>query len=111
MGKKNVVNGEDASELQSHFPDKLAKNLPTGFQDEANSLDEAGLKRVIIESEGNLSTIDKEKQADHKLTAAKELVKDLSGAYRDATKAQSAKIKYCIFLLENKGVDLGATEE
>lgn len=110
--KQGIVNadGADAAELKNAFPEKWAKKLPTGFQDEAATLDEAGLKKIIVESEGNLYTIDKEKAADSKLTAAKELMKDLSGAYRDACGAQNAKIKYALFLLEGRGVDLNSTE-
>ncbi len=113
MGKKQgIVNadGADATELKNAFPEKWAKKLPTGFQDEAASLDDAGLKKVIVESAGNIHTIDKEKEADVKLTAAKELMKELSGAYRDATGAQNAKIKYALFLLEGRGVDLNTIE-
>ncbi|CAM6005616.1 unnamed protein product [Sphagnum balticum] len=105
------MNGADASELKSAFPEKWAKKLPTGFQDEAAALDEVGLKKIIVECEGNLYTIDKEKAADVKLTAAKELMKDLSGAYRDAVGAQNAKIKYALFLLEGRGVDLDSTDK
>ena len=36
----------------------------------------------------------------------KELVKDYSMKYREAIKFQTAKIKYALFLLESKGVDL-----
>jgi len=45
----------------------------------------------------------KEKGADAKLSGAKELVKEYSAPYRDAIKAQTAKIKYALFLLEQKG--------
>jgi hypothetical protein len=109
--KQGIVNadGGEASELRTAFPERLAKRLPTGFQDEAMAMDEAGLKKVIIEAEGNLYTIDKEKEADVNLTAAKEVMKDLSGAYREAAGAQTAKIKFALFLLEGRGVDLDST--
>jgi hypothetical protein len=34
------------------------------------------------------------------------LVKEYKAPYTDAIKAQTAKIKYALFLLEGKGVDL-----
>lgn len=100
-----------AKELKDAFPEKWAKKLPTGFQDDAASLDEDGLKKVIVESEKNLYSIDKEKSADAKLTAARELVKDLGAGYREAAGAQNAKIKYVMFLLEGRGVDLSRTDD
>lgn len=88
------------------FPDKWLKKLPDGFTDTANGLKDDELKKVIIECEGNIYTIDKEKDADAKLTAAKEIMKDLSGPYRDAKTCQTAKIKYALFLMEGRGINL-----
>lgn len=108
-----IVNADadvDTSELQNAFPDKWAKKLPSNFQDEANAMSEEDLKKVIVESEKNLYTIDKEKEADQKLAGAKEIAKTLSGAYREASSAQNAKIKYVMFLLEGRGVDLSRTD-
>lgn len=92
------------------FPDKFLKKLPTGFADEANSLDVNDLKKVIYQSEANIYTIEKEKDNDHKLNGAKDLIKELSAPYREAKSAQTAKIKYCLWLLENKGEDLDNTQ-
>lgn len=92
-------------EKSSDFPSKYEKKLPTGFKEDADSFDVDKLKQTIIESEGNIVTVDREMQQDEKLQGAKELVKDLASAYRDAKSAQTAKIKYCIHLLESKGVD------
>ncbi len=110
QGIVNVDAAADAAELKNAFPEKWSKKLPAGFQDEAGALDEAGLKKIIVECEGNLYTIDKEKEADVKLAGAKEIVKDIAGGYREASGAQSAKIKFCLFLLDGRGVDLDSTE-
>ena len=90
------------------FPNKWEKKLPTGFKDDADSFDVEKLKSTILESESNLVTIDREMQQDEKLQGAKGLVKDLSSSYREAKGSQTAKIKYCLYLLENKGIDLGS---
>jgi len=84
---------------------KVIKDLPE-FKDTADAASTDELKKIIVTCEGNLYTIDKEQEGDVKLTAAKEMVKDLSGPYRDAKKVQQAKIQYALFLLEGKGVDL-----
>lgn len=109
MSKKD--DAADANELKNAFPEKWAKKLPTGFQDDAATLSEEDLKKVIVESEQNLYSIDKEKSADVKLTAAREMVKDLGAGYREASGAQNAKIKYVMFLLEGRGVDLSRTDD
>ncbi len=90
------------------FPEKFAKvidKLPE-FKDIAEAASVDDLKKIIITCEGNIYIIDQEKAADVKLTGAKEFVKEYSEPYRDALKVQTAKIKYALFLLEGKGVDL-----
>ena len=90
------------------FPEKWWKvilGLPE-FKDTADASSIEDLKKIIVESEGNIYTIDQAKEADTKLTIAKETVKEYSEPYRDAIKAQTAKIKYALHLLEGKGVDL-----
>lgn len=90
----------------AQFPAKWLKKLPTGFTDTVESMSEEEVKKVIFESEGNIYTIEKEKDKDTKLNGAKDLVKEYSAAYNEAKSTQSAKIKYCLFLLESRGVDL-----
>lgn len=98
-------------EKDNSFPKKWLTKLPTGFTDDVGTMDEVSLKKVIFESESNIYTIDKEKDNDTKLNAAKDLVKDLSIPYRDAKATQTAKIKYCLYLLEGRGANLDFQEE
>lgn len=94
------------------FPKKWAKvleELPE-FKDTADAASSDDLKKIIITCEGNLYTIEKEKEVDAKLNSAKELVKEYTAPYRDALKVQTAKIKYALFLLDGKGVDLSDKE-
>lgn len=92
----------------SEFPnkwEKIIKSLPE-FKDTADAASPDDLRKIIVESEGNIYTIEKEKSEDVKLNSAKELVKEYSASYRDAIKTQTAKVKYALFLLESKGIDL-----
>ncbi len=89
---------------------KVLKDLPE-FKDMADAASVEDLKKMIITSEGNIYTIEKEKEQDVKLNAAKELVKEHSAPYRDAIKVQTAKIKYALFLLEGKGEDVGSSRD
>lgn len=100
-----------AKKDDSGFPTKYEKKLPTGFKEDAESFDEARLKQTILESESNIVNVDREMKADSKLNGAKELAKELGSSYRDAKAAQTAKIKYCLYLLEGKGVSLDSSEE
>ena len=99
---------KDDDQMPTTFPEKWAKLLKkmTDFKGVADAADSDELKKIIISSEGNISTVEKSKEEDVKINAAKEIIKDLGGAYRDALKAQMTKIKYCLFLLEGRGVDI-----
>lgn len=90
------------------FPEKWAKvlkDLPE-FKENADASSADDLKKIIVTSEGNIYTIEKEKEENTHLNAAKDLVKEYSAPYRDAIKVQAAKIKYALFLLEGKGEEL-----
>lgn len=94
------------------FPEKYAKvidKLPE-FKDTADAASVDDLKKIIVTCEGHLYTLDVEKENDAKLNGAKELVKEYSEPYRDAAKVQTAKIKYALFLMEGKGVDISPEE-
>jgi hypothetical protein len=95
-------------QMPTTFPEKwtkILKDLPE-FKDTADAASVEELNSIIITSEGNIFTVEKEKEDDVKLTGAKELVKEMSAPYKDALKVQMAKIKYALFLLQGKGVDL-----
>jgi hypothetical protein len=100
MSKQN--NGQN----DNTFPEKFLKKLPDGFTDTANAMKDDELKKTIFECEGNIYVIDREKEGDDKLNGAKEIVKDHAAPYRDAKACQMAKIKYALYLLEGRGVDL-----
>ena len=90
------------------FPEKYAKVLKEipEFKDTADAASADDLKKIIVTCEGNIFSIEKEKDEDVKLNGAKELVKDYSAGYREALRIQIVKIKYSLFLLEGKGEDL-----
>lgn len=90
--------------------DDIIKKMPE-FKDTADAASVEDLKKIIIECEGNIYTVEKDMAEDSKLAGAKEVVKELAGPYRDAKKAQQAKIQYALFLLEGKGVELGNRDE
>jgi len=85
------------------FPKKFMKLLPDGFESTINSYSNEDIKKSLVEYERSTSEVEKDRDNDIKLTAAKDLVKDLAGGYRDCLKALQAKIKYLIFVLDDRG--------
>ena len=94
------------SNKDNGFPSKYEKKLPTGFKDDADAFDTEKLKSTILECESNIVTVDRDMQENEELQALKNTLKDLSAGYREAKQAQTAKIKYCLHLLESRGVSL-----
>ena len=93
------------------FPTKWSKQLPTGWQESADSMSNDELKNTIYDSEANVYVIEKSKEEDIKLQQAKEEIKEMQAPYSEAKKAQQAKIKYALFLLEGRGVDLDKSDK
>lgn len=95
------------------FPEKYYKiiNKMPEFKDSADAASVEDLKKIVVECEGNIYTVEKAMAEDEKLNAAKELVKEHSADYREGIKAQTAKIKYALFLLEGKGVDFDVAKD
>ena len=86
------------------FPDRFLKKLPEGFYDSMASADTDELKGKILESERHLYEIEQDKDNNEKLKELKEMVKEISAPYRDCKSSEAAKIKYCLFLLEGRGI-------
>lgn len=87
----------------SGFPKKWAKFLPDGFMEEVAGFTEEDVKKTMLACNSNVYNIEAEVDADEKLNAAKEVLKDLSAGYKEALKTQNAKIKFCSFELKNRG--------
>jgi plasmid replication initiation protein len=88
---------------EKEFPKKYAKHLPPDFKETADSMTDEELNKVILECQEQLYNLNKEKENDPKLNAAKELVKDLSGAYKDTASPYVAKLQYSLFTLDGRG--------
>ena len=83
--------------------EKITSALPTGWQEEADAMDETALRNVIVESSNNIRTTDEEMKANDGYKEAKENLKAIAGPWRDAMKVQKAKIAYALRSLEQKG--------
>jgi hypothetical protein len=67
------------------------------------SSDRAALKSLIVDAQRAKRQIQDNEQDDAQLTAARELVKDLSKGYREATKNEEAKIVVALERLQELG--------
>lgn len=73
------------------------KSLSKSFVDNHEDINEDAAGVLIVESTKKIKEIEQEREADEKLTAAKQITKDISSAYTSAIKYERAKIN---FLLE-----------
>lgn len=103
---------KDEDQMPSTFPEKWAKVLKSlpEFKDIADAASTDDLKKIVFQCEGNIYTIEKAKENDTEMLSMKEALKEIVAPYSDAVKAQTAKIKYALFLLEGKGVNLDNKE-
>jgi hypothetical protein len=90
----------------SELPKKVLKRLSPEFIDAVSALDTNEIKTRILECEGHLAQIEKTRAEDEELLKAKEHAKELSAPYKDNRAEESAKIAYCIYVLEGRGVSL-----
>jgi hypothetical protein len=77
--------------------DNVKKTLSQSFVENHEDVSEDVAADLIVKAEQKIKEIDEERTADDKLAMAKQIVKDLSGAYTAAVKYERAKIR---FLLE-----------
>jgi hypothetical protein len=98
MGKKKT----DA--MKNVNLDKVLKALGSSVKDEMDAMDETDLRRQIVAAEASIRETEAELADDEKLQGAKEIVKDLQKGYTEVKKAQKAKVKYALHLLDEKGV-------
>lgn len=97
--------------MSEHFPEKYLKKMPIEFIDSINAMDENEIKARILTCEQHLYEIDDAMDNDEKLLSAKEGVKEFSKPYRETKQTETAKIKYCMFVLENRGINLDTKKD
>lgn len=73
------------------------KSLSKSFVDNHENVNEDVAGQLIVEATQKIREIEQERDADEKLAAAKQIVKDINSAYTSAMKYERAKIN---FLLE-----------
>lgn len=75
----------------------VKKTLSKSFVDNHENISEDAAGELIVSSVQKIKEIEQEREADEKLQAAKQIVKDINSAYTSAIKYERAKVN---FLLE-----------
>jgi hypothetical protein len=92
---------------QKIFPQKHIKKLNEFAQGYIESVEIATteeIKKFILSSEQNIYEIEHEMENNSNLLKLKEQLKEASGPFTEAKSTETAKIKYCLFVLEGRGV-------
>ena len=88
----------------------VKKVLSKSFVDNNEDVNEDVAFEGIVKAEQKIREIEDEKSADEKLTAAKQIVKDINSAYSSAVKYERAKIGFFLEkLTEIQGGDVNPT--
>jgi hypothetical protein len=99
--------------MSSIFPKKYQKiidELPE-FREQAEAASKDELNQIIILAQGNISNIEKDLEENQEIIDQREKLKQMVGPYKDAVRVQTAKTKWCLHLLKEKGVEIGGKTE
>jgi tetrahydromethanopterin S-methyltransferase subunit A len=88
------------------FPERYRKKMPPEFIDGVNSMDTDEIKQKILEAESHIYEIENEKEFNIKLQQAKEDLKLMTQPIAESKGIETAKIKYCLYVLETRGISL-----
>lgn len=88
---------------ENEFPKKWAKFLPDTFKDSAESMKTDDLKKEMYKAERVIVDLEKDMENDQKLAVLKEDVRALMGGYKDEIKTEMAKLRYCLYLIRDRG--------
>lgn len=91
------------------FPKKYSKKINEAvpeFLDNVIGLDSDKIKEKILECEGNIYETEIALDGDEELVKIREKVKEIAAPYKDAKAVEMAKLKYCVFVLDERGIKL-----
>lgn len=79
---------------------KAKKILSQTFLEDNESVNEDQAAHLIVKAEMTVKGLSEEMQADDRLNAAKQVVKDLQSGYSNAIKYEQAKVQYLLAKIE-----------
>lgn len=93
-----------ASSAPDGFPEKSWNKLSETWRDAADSKQTEELEKDLIKAVRNMSNTSFDMNNDTKLKILQEELKDLKGAYTETIAAEKAKVDYCVFLFNTRGI-------
>ena len=87
---------------------KVTKKLTPGYLEDVAKMDALGIKAAMVVAEKELQEVEETQENDTKLKGAKELLRDLSGPYREQKAVSKAKLTYLVHTLKEREL-LGGT--
>ena len=91
------------------FPKKYMKKLDmfaNGYVETVEGADTNEIKKFILSSERNLYEIENEMAGNANLLKLKEDLKEATAPYSEAKSTETAKIKFCLFKLQERGIKI-----
>lgn len=76
------------------------KTLSKSFVDNHEDINEDSAGELIVSATQKIREIEQERDADERLSAAKQIVKDINSAYTSAIKYERAKINFLLEKIE-----------
>jgi hypothetical protein len=99
MKKKNK-----ASTAPDGFPEKSWNKLSETWRDAAQAKQTEELEQDIIKAVRNMSNTSFDMNNDDKLKALQEEVKELKSFYTETIAIEKAKVDFCVYLFNTRGV-------
>jgi hypothetical protein len=85
------------------FPSKWLNKIPESLKDGVGSMSDEEIKERIVQIEQGISQFEKDMENDEKLSAAKQILKELKENYTVPIKEHQLMIKFLVFNLDQRG--------
>ena len=96
------------STVPDGFPEKTWNRLSSTWRDAAQTKSTTELEQEIIKAVRSISAQSFDMKNDAKLISLREELKDLKGGYMDSIAADKAKVDFCVFLFNTRGMPVSS---
>ena len=89
--------------MSDEFPKKLKAMLSPDWLSKVDSMSQDEMNEDVVKCQQTMALTEQDMADDEKLTAAKELAKDLSFSYKEVLKMEKVKVKYLLHVMKSRG--------
>jgi len=104
MARPKNSKGKKSSTAPDGFPDKSWNKLSEAWRDAAQAKQTEELERDLIKAVRNMSNTSFDMKNDSKLKILQDDVKELRSMYTETIDIEKAKIDFCVFLFNSRGM-------